>query len=426
MSRARADVARDRGRPRVGSVFPHGDHLDLQITLPDGSRSKRACLAPDVTEKQARAEAVRLTKLAAANGGTLIAARPATPRDEAREMDRWFASWLADRKAKGFTSTNENSSHYENHIALVISSHVRSWTRGDLRALSRALDAKIAKGTLSWKTARNIWTTTGKMLADAVKSKHDELRCREDNPIRDVEAPNRGHDRARCYLYPSEFLRFISCPDVPLHWRIAVAVAVYVGARAGELRVLRWGDLDLEHGTIHIHRARDRVTGDDKSTKSGNARRFALEANILPLLRTMHDERTSDVVLQLDSLRNAGRGLQRWLRRAGIERAELFTSDATRQPIRFHDLRATAITWWCVRGDEPTKIMARAGHSDFATTMLYVREAEVLRDGFGDVFPALPALRKTPLLNIAPNIAPNAKSKKFWRGGRDSNPRPPA
>ncbi len=82
---------------------------------------------------------------------------------------------------------------------------------------------------------------------------------------------------------------------------------------------------------------------------------------------------------------------ERWLRKAGVTRAELFADTATSRAIRFHDLRATGITWMAIRGDDPLKIMQRAGHTDFATTQRYEREAEAIRDGFGEVFPPLPA-----------------------------------
>jgi hypothetical protein len=69
----------------------------------------------------------------------------------------------------------------------------------------------------------------------------------------------------------------------------------------------------------------------------------------------------------------------------------LFVSDPTRKAITFHDLRATGITWCAVRGDDPLKIVQRAGHADFDTTQIYLREAENLAAGFGEVFPPLPA-----------------------------------
>ena len=40
-----------------------------------------------------------------------------------------------------------------------------------------------------------------------------------------------------------------------------------------------------------------------------------------------------------------------------------------------------------VRGDEAYKIMQRCGHRSFMTTMLYVREGEAIREGFGEPFP---------------------------------------
>lgn len=205
--------------------------------------------------------------------------------------------------------------------------------------------------------------------------------------------------KAKQYLYPSEFQRFVTCDGVPLEWRRAVTLAIYLFPRASELRVLRWEDVDLEHGTVHIHRGRDRNTGEEKSTKGRFARRFAIEPTLLPLLRAMHDEsRGHGVVTELWSERNMAAGFRRWLKRAGADRAELHCSTRTRKAIRFHDLRATGLTWMAVRGDDPLKIMQRAGHTDFQTTQLYVREAEAVRDGFGEVFPALP-----PTLLAAPN-----------------------
>jgi hypothetical protein len=84
------------------------------------------------------------------------------------------------------------------------------------------------------------------------------------------------------------------------------------------------------------------------------------------------------------------RRLRKYLGWAGVKRAELFANDRTRKQITFYDLRSTGITWRAVRCDAPLHIMSAAGHEDFKTTQGYIREAEPLRAGFGDVFPALP------------------------------------
>jgi hypothetical protein len=125
--------------------------------------------------------------------------------------------------------------------------------------------------------------------------------------------------------------------------------------------------------------------------------------------------------------------LRRWLRKAGVTRRELFEDTRTTKSLTWHDLRATGLTWMAVRGDEPLKIMQRAGHGRFETTQRYVREAENLRDGFGEVFPPLPvALSGASGVSVEFRFFDRNSSqvpsfyRGSWRGGRDSNPRPPA
>ncbi len=65
----------------------------------------------------------------------------------------------------------------------------------------------------------------------------------------------------------------------------------------------------------------------------------------------------------------------RWLLRAGVTRTKLHNSTPTRKAITVYDLRATGITGLAIRGDEPLRMMRRAGHRNFATTQGYIRAA---------------------------------------------------
>lgn len=96
-------------------------------------------------------------------------------------------------------------------------------------------------------------------------------------------------------------------------------------------------------------------------------------------------------------------GLRERLEAAGVTRPELFSDDATRKHMTWHDLRATGITWMAIRGDDPIRIQRRAGHKSFTTTEEYIREAENVREGFGRVFPPLPAGLLWP--TIGPRIS---------------------
>jgi integrase len=151
-------------------------------------------------------------------------------------------------------------------------------------------------------------------------------------------------------------------------------------------------DIELDHGTIHIHRSRNREDVHDKGTKTKAARRFTMEPAIVPLVRAMHEESNGEGhVIQLPNDKHLARDFRQWLSAADVDRAELHASTPTRKAMTFHDLRATGLTWLAIRGDDPLKIMQRAGHADFSTTQGYIRTAEAVRDGFGRVFPPLPS-----------------------------------
>jgi len=148
-------------------------------------------------------------------------------------------------------------------------------------------------------------------------------------------------------------------------------------------------NVDLQHNTIHVHRSIERVRGRSGSTKSDRARRVPIEPALLPLLQALQIEaKATGAVFRMPSVGVLSGKLKLYLRRAGVDRGDLFVTDATRKAMTFHDLRATGITWCAVRGDEPLKIMQRAGHADFETTRIYLREAENLAANFGQGVPA--------------------------------------
>ncbi|WP_437611148.1 site-specific integrase [Sorangium sp. So ce834] len=308
-------------------------------------------------------------------------------------VSEYFARWNAARDVRGLVSIHKEASTFRIHIEPIIGMKpIASVTRADIEAVVEAMDAKVAAGSHSWQTMQRAWVIATKMFKDTLRSKIAALRVRGDNPCADVAGPDRGAERAKSYLYPSEFLALMNSDRVPLHWRRMIALAVYLYVRAGELEALRWSDVDLDHGVINVNRGMDRLRAREKSTKGKLARRFAIEENLLPVLRAMKAKADPDaLVIRMVCGQSLARILRRYLKFAGVTRPELFADDETRKPITFHDLRATGITWMAIRGDDPIKIMRRAGHADFATTQRYVREAEQLAGRFEPVFPPLPA-----------------------------------
>src|SRR5579862_9285415 len=118
----------------------------------------------------------------------------------------------------------------------------------------------------------------------------------------------------------------MSAPRVPVKWRRTFAITTYLYARAGEVCALRWEDIDLERGVVHIHHGRDRDTGALKPTKTGRGRRLPIEPALLTLLHAMRKESGGEgfVVPGRAMDRKFARQLRRCLRLAGVTRAELF------------------------------------------------------------------------------------------------------
>ncbi|WP_438032219.1 tyrosine-type recombinase/integrase [Sorangium sp. So ce204] len=308
-------------------------------------------------------------------------------------VSEYFGRWNAARDVRGLVTISKDASAFKTHIEPTIGKKpIADVKRTDIEAVVETLDAKVAAGSHSWQTMQRVWIIMSKMFKDSHRSKLAALRVRVDNPCADVVGPDRGVERAKSYLYPSEFLALMNSDRVPLHWRRIIALAVYLYLRAGELEALRWSDVDLDHGVINVNRGIDRLRAKEKSTKGRHARRFAIEANLLPLLRAMKGKADPNaLVIRMRCGQSLAAKLRRFLTLAGVTRPELFADDATRKPITFHDLRATGVTWMAIRGDDPLKIMGRAGHAAFVTTQRYVREAEQLVGRLEAVFPPLPA-----------------------------------
>jgi len=195
--------------------------------------------------------------------------------------------------------------------------------------------------------------------------------------------------------YPSEFLKLVSCDDVSLLRRRVYAFAVYTLSRAGEIVPFSWDDVNLDNRSLLFHEAVDRVRRPQvtKGTKGGKPRRVPIEGELWPLLAAMHASAhgVGRVFPKMPSENGLADRLRFDMRKAGVDRRELHDKGISTKPMTFHDLRATGVTWMAIRGDEPLKIQDRAGHEDFQTTQRYIRQAEALREGFGDTFPPLPA-----------------------------------
>jgi integrase len=153
----------------------------------------------------------------------------------------------------------------------------------------------------------------------------------------------------------------------------AVIVAAYTGLRTGELRALRWRDIDFAAATVHVRRNKP-AGGGEGMPKSGKLRSVPLMDDAAAALDglsrrerfTGPDDRvfaspTGQMVGE-DAFRDA---LYEAMGEAGIDRR-----DFPAGPFRFHDLRHVFGTL-AVQVFPLTDVRAYMGHADIATTMRY-------------------------------------------------------
>jgi len=144
------------------------------------------------------------------------------------------------------------------------------------------------------------------------------------------------------------------------------ATAAYAGLRLGELRALRWRDVDFGKCLIHVRRSY--VARDEGAPKSGRVRSVPMVDQVARTLdelsRREHFTGDEDLVFCND----VGNHFEDSALRRRFYAAR---DEAGLKALRFHDLRHTFGTL-AVQVFPLSDVKAYMGHADIATTMIYV------------------------------------------------------
>jgi integrase len=177
--------------------------------------------------------------------------------------------------------------------------------------------------------------------------------------------------------------------EYPL-WKLYAAT----GARRSELLALRWLDLDLKAGKLHIRRTLDLEDPDPRATKppkNGEARSLALSASAVTVLRQWRRLLASrDInavkpgawVFPFDTdwsrPRNPQSVSEMFTRRVTWARAAL--GEDKLPELHLHGIRHTVVTLLIESGLDVAKVAKRVGHSSPAITLAIYTHATAKGD----------------------------------------------
>lgn len=258
--------------------------------------------------------------------------------------------WLETRPAK---RRKHNESHLRNHVWPELGGvRLGELTEEHIARLTRTLEVKprrrpgeknVDETPLSRNTIANVLRTLSKFLND--------MKVRLDIEIETAESDYRW---IKTGAEVSAFLD--SCR--PEWFRIAAALAVYAGLRAGEVAGLRPAAVDFDNETITVSE-----TYCGEPTKSKHVRVVPLAPGLADILKPWLRFRRGEWVVMRE-----GRALEpkdalngyarRACRRAGIDE------------VTFHDLRHTCASHLAKRIPLPM-VGAILGHADPKTTARY-------------------------------------------------------
>jgi integrase len=213
-----------------------------------------------------------------------------------------------------------------------------------------AYKARKLQATLARKSINNQLTVLRKILSTAV----DWHLIQSVPQIKWLRTPAPEFD----FLTFEEASRLIG--GASEEWRAAITTALRTGLRQGELRALRWSDVDLDGGRIVVRRA---VWRDVISTpKNGRIREIPLSQHAAAALR--EHPRRSEIVFSAPDGSMLSKGAMKWplwnaCKNAGLRR------------IGWHSARHTFASHLVMRGAPIKAVQELMGHSTIEMTMRY-------------------------------------------------------
>ena len=269
-------------------------------------------------------------------------------------FDDLFQSWLIDAKGRGKRTWETDERRYQLYIEKPLGNRPISWfTRDRIRRWHIGL-----LGSAGQRKNTKLGAHTPNRCLALVSTIFNTQLPDHPNPTAGVK-PFKEHSRER-FLQPDEMGRFFAAledPVTPEYLRDFVYIALFTGARRGNVGAMRWSDVSLELKTWSIR---------PDSSKNQEPMVIPLDDEVLKILQRRKKAATSVFVFPAKSgktgyLQAPRKSYASLKKRAG-------TADLT-----FHDLRRSMGSYMTMDGASGLIVAKGLGQKDRKSALPYQR-----------------------------------------------------
>ncbi|WP_437723702.1 tyrosine-type recombinase/integrase [Sorangium sp. So ce861] len=322
------------------------------------------------TADGARKEERRLLATIAEKGYLPDQVNEAEPKPPKPEMTFGEAVELYKATLAPKLKPSTHNGYMKNVVAYLLP-RFGSWPLGKIdKAAVTAFDLELARENLSASTRNNIVIPLRTIISNAV-----ELGYHDKKP----DFPRLNRVKSKVYEPPSPEMVDAVVAAADPHVRPAIALAAYAGLRAGEVRGLRWCDVNLDTGLLFVRQA---ITcGQVVAPKSGHERGIPIAPALKEILveaSSQPHKPTAPVAPSRKGTPWTEGGLRHAFKRA-LARAQV---PAT----RLHALRHFFITECFKGGASAPTVQQLAGHLHLSVTQRYAHTNDNLKKEAVQIF----------------------------------------
>lgn len=336
-----------------GSIVKKGEKFYIVVDLEreNGKRKQKWISNPAWTTRRA-AEKDLPQVLIDANAGAISSAKALTVPDL---MDRWF---------KNVKPSIRESSHRSYTWAI---KHINAYFAG--KTIDKIKTFHIDE-FINHKIESGLSTTSGRTLFAIMHhafSKAVVWQLIPVNPCTGAARPRRSGFKATVYNQKELKQLIAAAEGTPAY--LPIILAVSCGMRRGEICALRWRDVNLTTGMLHITNTIYESGGLQPVKTDASNRSVLMPASVLPILKETHAAQgeigMNDLNNFVYSRPDGGHYNPNyiWQKFRDVARS------AGLPVVRFHDLRHSHATFLLMRGVPIKAVSERMGHSSTSFTM---------------------------------------------------------